>query len=251
METAVLAAAGLAHDRSFMVVDEGGVFRSQRRDRVLATVLPRVSGDGQVLTLSAQALAPLRVEIRRDGPPRDVLLFGEPFCGIDQGDDAADWFSAAVGKRSRLVRVPPDHARVTTGEVAGTSGYADSCAVLVTSESSLADLNSRIAAGGSDPLPMNRFRPNIVVADWPQPYTEDAARVIDIGAARLVFGKIAIRCAVTTVDQVTGEKSRFEPLRTLATYRRFADGVGFGAKFVVERVGTLSVGDAVTAAQWA
>ncbi|MFE6052963.1 MOSC domain-containing protein [Kitasatospora sp. NPDC056446] len=245
---AELTRAGLAHDRAFMVVDEQGVFRSQRRDPLLAAVRPAVEDDGRRLTLTAPGAEPVTVAIDTDGPRREVRLFGAPFLGIDQGDDAADWFSGVLGAHSRLVRVPPEHDRVTDGLIPGTSGYADSCAVHLLSRSSLDRFNE---LSGVAALSVDRFRPNVVVDGWAEPHTEDRARRIAVGDAELGYAKLAIRCSVTLVDQSSGAKAGPEPLRTLARYRRAAaGGVAFGSKFAVLRPGTLRVGDELAVGAW-
>jgi uncharacterized protein YcbX len=243
----VLTAAGLAHDRSFMIVGADGGFRSQRREPRLAQVRPEVGGDGDLLTLHAPGM-----EVRTEGPRSAVDLFGLPYTGIDQGEPAAEWLTALLGLPSRLVRVPPEHDRVTGGETLGTAGYADSTALLLTSLVSLDLLHARLVEQGGEPVPMNRFRPNIVVDGWDEPHAEDQARQVTIGDALLGYAKLAVRCAVTTVDQETGSRVGPEPLRTLATYRHAeGGGVTFGAKFAVLRPGKLSVGDEVLVERWA
>ncbi|RKS79811.1 hypothetical protein BZB76_1290 [Actinomadura pelletieri DSM 43383] len=246
-ETA-LTEAGPAHDRTFMVVDEGGVARTQRRDPRLAVVRPEIDEGGRRLTLRAPGVDALRVDVEVGAGRRAVEMFGTAYQGIDQGDAAARWLTGVLGKPSRLVRVPPEHDRVTDGWTPGTSGYADSCAVLFVSRASLKALNARVEGPA---IPMNRFRPNIVVDGWDRPHREDEARRIVIGNGELGFAKLAIRCAVTMVDQHTGVKSGPEPLRTLATYRRASEGgVAFGAKFAVVRPGKLAVGDEVVVTSW-
>jgi uncharacterized protein YcbX len=248
---AVLTPAGLTHDRSFMVISEGGVFRSQRRNPRLALILPEVSVDGESLTLHAPGVDVVSIAVDTSAVRRDVDLFGTVHKGIDQGDVAAGWLSDVLGARSRLVRVPPEHDRVTDGQTPGASGYADSCALHVLSRSSLDLVNRRMAERGAKPLPMNRFRPNIVVHGWDEPHVEDRARRIRVGDAELGYAKLAIRCVVTMVDQEFGAKAGPEPLRTLADYRRAAEGgVAFGAKFAVVRPGKLSVGDEVVVSSW-
>ncbi|MFI0777417.1 MOSC domain-containing protein [Streptomyces sp. NPDC021212] len=251
--TTMLTPAGLAHDRSFMVTNEDGVFRSQRRDPRLALIRPEISADGLRLALHAPAPGPDTVGIDVDisGRSREVELFGAPFRGIDQGDEAAAWLSDVLGSPSRLVRVPADHDRVTDGRTPGTSGYADSCAVHILSQSTLDLLNEQLGAHGTPRLPMERFRPNIVVGGWNSPHTEDRAHRISIGGTELGYAKLAIRCAVTMVDQQSGAKAGPEPLRTLAAYRRAAEGgVAFGTKYAVLRAGELSVGDEVHVTSW-
>lgn len=250
-DEAVLTPAGLAHDRSFMVVDEEGVYRTQRRDPRLALVRPAVTADGAYLTLTAPGIPALRLRVDTSGPRRTVDLFGTVYRGIDQGAEAAGWFSDVLGAGSRLVRVPPEHDRVTDGLTPGTSGYADSSAVHLVSRATLRLLEAELTARGARPLPVNRFRPNLVVDGWDEPHAEDRARRIRVGAVELGYTKLAIRCAVTLVDQRTGTRAGPEPLRTLAGYRRAArGGVAFGTKYAVLRTGTLCVGDEVTVTEW-
>ncbi|MGC5015204.1 MOSC domain-containing protein [Streptosporangium sp. DT93] len=240
--------AGLAHDRSFMVVDTEGVFRSQRQDPRLALIRPVVDAGGEKLALHAPGFEDTRITIDVDSPRREVELFGRRYTGIDQGDVAAEWLSSVLGSRSRLVRVPPEHDRVTDGRTPGTSGYADSDAVHVLSRATLEDLNRRVSGPA---VPMSRFRPNIVVDGWDEPHVEDRVHRLVAGEVELGYAKLAIRCAVTLVDQGSGEGAGPEPLRTLATYRRAArGGVSFGTKFAVLRTGGLAVGDVVTVPAW-
>jgi hypothetical protein len=244
---AELRPAGLAHDRSFAVVDEHGQCRTQRRAPRLVLVQPAVAEDGTRLRLRAQGLGELDIEVVTEGPRRAVSMLGTPLGGIDQGNAVAGWLSELLGSPSRLVRVPPEHDRVTDGETSGTSGYADSCAVHLVSMSSLRLLNQRLVEHASAPLPMARFRPNVVVDGWACPHAEDGAWRIAIGVAELGFAKLAARCAVTMVDPASGTKAGPEPLRSLAEYRRAGEGkVVFGAKFAVLRGGWLAVGDELT-----
>lgn len=243
---------GLAHDRTFMVIDGEGTFRSQRGTPALARIVPRISADGASLELSAPGAAPVALPVDPDGEARPVTMHGVPYTGADQGADAAEWLSEVLGVRSRLVRLPRDHHRVTSGLVPGTSGFADSTAVLMASLASLDLLNERLAGSGGHALPMERFRPNIVVGEeWPEPHTEDRVRGATVGTAELGFAKLCIRCVVTTVDQQRGVKDGPEPLRALAGYRRVDEGgVAFGAKFAVTRAGRVAVGDPVDVTVW-
>ncbi|MEU0939198.1 MOSC N-terminal beta barrel domain-containing protein [Embleya sp. NPDC005971] len=250
-DRALLTPAGLAHDRAFMVVDADGVFRSQRRDPRLAPIRPEIDAAGERLTLHRPGADPMTIDVDTTGPRRDVRLFDNAFRGIDQGDAAADWLSHALGADSRLVRVPPEHERVTDGAIPGTAGYADSSPLHVLSRTSLALLDARLAERGEAPLPMTRFRPNVVVEGWVEPHTEDRVRRCTVGEAELGYAKLAIRCAVTMVDQETGGKAGPEPLRTFAAYRRAArGGVAFGGKFAVLRPGRLAVGDELVVTEW-
>jgi uncharacterized protein YcbX len=251
VRTADVTAAGLAHDRSFMAVAPDGQFRSQRRHPVMAAIRPVVLDGGRRLTLSAPGIEDLPVDVAFDGPRHEVSTFSWQGKGVDQGADAADWFSTVLGEQSVFVGVSPDHQRVTSGETSGTAAFADGHALLVTSESSLDTLNERIASRGAEGVPMDRFRPNIVLSGWVEPHTEDRVRAMTAGTVRLGYAKLCVRCAVPTIDQETGRKDGPEPIRTLAGYRRdHQGGVTFGMKAAVTAPGQFSVGDEVIVHSW-
>ncbi|WP_328891385.1 MOSC domain-containing protein [Streptomyces sp. NBC_00316] len=251
VDRAELTGTGLVHDRTFMVVDaEDGAFRSQRTLPAMAAIRAEVLDGGNVLLLSAHDLEPLKLDVDRDGPRRAVSMFDRPLGeACDQGDAAAEWFSEALGTRSRLVRVAPGFDRDGWGETPGKVNFADAHAVLVASTASLAGLNARIEArGDADGVPMDRFRPNIVLAGSDEPHFEDRVRRMTIGSAELAYAVRAMRCNVPLVDQSTGRRAGPEPVRTLSTYRRepdYGNKVSFGAKNAVVRDGVVAVGDVV------
>jgi len=230
---AELTDRGLAHDREFMLVDGEGRFLSQRTHPRMA--LLHVSYDGEVLTVDD--LVHKAVD---EGEPREVSVHGRPCLGLDQGDDAAAYFSAFLGLDCRLVRFTGHRA---TGQGGGELAFADGYPLLITSRESLDDLNGRLA----EPLPMNRFRPNLVLEGL-GPFGEDGVKRLRVGEAEIEIIKPCGRCVLTTVDQETGVKGR-EPLATLATYRsRHHDGrrqVMFGQNAIPRVTGTLHVGDPV------
>jgi uncharacterized protein YcbX len=249
LTSAQVTPAGIAHDRTFLIVNEDGVFRTQRRHPQLALITPDLSPDGARLSLRHRDLGTIVVDVDTTGPRRPVDLHGRPFSGIDQGTTTAEWLSEAVGERCRLVRVPPEHRRTTGGHTPGTSGYADSSAVHMLSLATLGLLNERLRQNGEPAVPIDRFRPNIVI-EGGAAHVEDLVRRATIGDCELGYAKLALRCVVTTVDQESARKRGPEPLRTLAGYRRTQGGVALGAKFAVVRPGKLSVGDAVTVHEW-
>jgi uncharacterized protein YcbX len=199
----------------------------------MATVRGRVVDGG--LVLSAPGAADLTVGVADGGRVMAVDVEKWQGSGIDQGDEAAEWLSAVLDVPVRLVREPPG---VRTG--------TDPTALLITSQSSLDGLNARIRARGATPVPMNRFRPNVIVTGWADAHTEDQVAGMTVGTAEFGFGELAIRCAITMVDQLAGVRAGPEPLRTLADYRREPDGVSFGMKASVRTPGHIAVGDPVT-----
>lgn len=242
---------GPLHDRAFVVVEPDGVFLSQRVTARLAVIRVQVLHDGTKLALSAPGAGDVLVDVNTEGSPSPLWVHKWEGVGIDQGDDAGGWFSEVLGRQVRLMRAPDSLQREGSGRNPGEIRYHDSTALLVTSLSSLDDLNARILERGAEPVPMNRFRPNIVVTGWPEPHTEDDVLTMTAGSVHIGYGKRDIRCVVTTVDQLRGERSGPEPLRTLADYRREPEGgVSFGMKAAVLRPGVIHTGDEITVTEW-
>lgn len=248
LTTAELGIAGVPHDRSYVVVRaEDGKFMSQRTHPPLATIRPALVPDGDKLTVTAPGIEELVFEANDDGAREAVTVHSWQGEGTDQGDEAAQWFSDVLGEPARLLGLPPDHQRAAPGGDPGTVGFADAYPLLVTSSSSLDELNARILERGGEPVPMDRFRPNIVVNGWPTPHTEDTEGRLAIGGALIEFAKLCKRCTVPLVDQETGRRAGPEPIRTLADYRRHDGGVVFGSNYRVLNPGKIAVGDEVHA----
>lgn len=234
-------------DREWMIVNEQDAFVTQRTQPRLALIEPRL--DEAALVLAAPGMAPLAVALDSSaGPTREVGVWESRVPAHDQGDEAARWLSAFLGVPLRLVRFDPAARRAcdphyTRGSGAHTA-FADGYPLLVIGEASLADLNARLAARGAMPTPMNRFRPNVVLAGL-EPYDEDHVGTITADSVALRLVKPCTRCRVTTTDQETAEVGS-EPLPTLAAYRNLPDlgGVAFGMNaIVVAGVGSeLAVG---------
>ena len=231
---------GFRYDREFMLIRPDGAHLSQRELARLALLRP--SYDGRTLRVDAfDAVTPLAHEIATGGPLRDVTLFGRPYQGVDQGDEAAGWFSALLDADCRLVRFA---GRRTTERGGGTVAYADGYPFLVISAESLEDLNSRLEY----PVPMNRFRPSIVIEGL-GPYGEDSVDLLRVGDVEIELVVPCGRCVITTTDQNSGVRGR-EPLRTLAIYRTRRNddggrGVIFGQYGIPRTLGTIRAGDTV------
>lgn len=242
LRTAELTPTGIRHDREFMLINPAGRHLSQRELARMALLRP--SYDGEVLTVDvadpALAFAPLVHKAVDDGPVREVTVHGKPCRGIDQGDEPAGWFAALLDAECRLVRFTGHRP---TGRGGGEVAYADGYPLLLISAESLADLNSRLTDPAAGPLPMNRFRPSLVVEGLGA-YGEDAVRLLRIGETVVELVKPCARCIITTTDQGSGVRGR-EPLRTLATYRNVDRGLRFGQNGVPRALGTLNAGDPV------
>ena len=224
LESAELGATGLRHDRRWMLVDETGEFMSQRAHPRMALISTRLS-DGHLI-VSAPGMPDLEIPLHQEnGDSIDVRVWGDTNRGALVGKEADRWFGEFLTFPCRLVHKPDDDPRLVDSSFAESGdqvGFADGFAFLLISEASLEDLNDRL----EDPLPMNRFRPNFVVRGC-EPYAEDGWSRLRIGDVPFRVAEACPRCAITTVDQETGTRGK-EPLRTLATYRKFDGEVFFG-----------------------
>ena len=232
---------GLMLDRRWMLIDEDGLFISQRNQPRLALVVPSVR-DG-ALRIDAPGMPPLQLPLNpAPAVTTSVTVWASTCTAAWLGEAPARWFSQFLGSPASLVHMPDTTLRPANPVYApaGTRvSFADGYPMLLISEESLADLNRRLEM----PLPMNRFRPNLVVAGC-EPYEEDRWRSIQIGDLPLNVVKPCDRCVIPTTDQATAERGT-EPLRTLATYRTIGGKVMFGQNVVHQGRGRLRVGDAV------
>ncbi len=231
---------GIVHDRQFALVAPDGRVVTQREQPRMALIVPCVHEPE--LVVSAPEMVPLRVSPTDTGPRHDVRVWNDTCAGVDQGDEAAEWLSEFLAMPCRLVRMADAHVRpVDVEHFPGHEvGFADAYPLLLISEESLADLNDRMDA----PLPMERFRPNVVVSGTTA-YAEDGWGDIRIADLVLRVAKPCVRCAITTTDQHTAERG-VEPLRTLAGYRRSPlGGVTFGQNVTPLGTGSLRIGDPV------
>lgn len=231
---------GLSHDRRWMLVDREGVFMTQRSDTRLALFrtemaefgLRIVSPDGD------RCVAPFIPE----GEACKVQVWKSGCDAVRVSSEIDRWLSVKLEKECSLVYMPETSIRETHRDytLAGDIvGFADAFPVLVISEESLNDLNARL----DEALPMNRFRPNIVLSGT-SPFGEDGWTRMQIGSLKFRFAKTCGRCSVTATNQETGEVG-VEPLKTLAKYRLVGKSVQFGAYFVPEGDGVIRVGDTV------
>jgi uncharacterized protein len=232
LETARVTPAGFEHDREWLVVRTDGRFLTQREEPRLALIETALT-DG-TLRLQVPQQDTLEISLDMTGAEVEVTCWRDRCAAYDAGDQAAAWFSAHLGKPVRLVRFDARRKRASdmkwTRGVEALNRFSDAFPWLLISQGSLDDLNTRLP----QPLPMNRFRPNIVVGGMPA-YGEDRVHEFSTRDVRLRVVKPCVRCIVTTTDQSTGERESDEPLRTLKQYRfsREMKGVLFGQNLML------------------
>jgi uncharacterized protein len=235
--------AGLKWDRRFMVVDQAGQFLSQRSHPLLGQVRTALSGDALHIASTSQGELTLPRELDR-GALIPVRIWRDDMHALIS-DEGSSWFSALLGEAVRLVYVADAELRTVNPKHAHPGdvvGFADAYPALCASTASLEELNGRLLEG-SVPLTMERFRPNITLTGT-SPFEEDDFAVARIGNVTFRRARLCERCVVTTLDPETGEGGK-EPLRTLATYRKWDGAVWFGSNWIPEGTGSVRVGDAV------
>lgn len=233
---------GLRLDRRWMLVDENGMFITQREHPRLALV--SIIAETDQLRIHALQMHELVVPFSKNSPSTlHVTVWDDTVEAAVVSDKASLWFSNFLGTSCQLVAMTERTNRLVEQEYAfnqETVSFADAYPILLISEASLEDVNTRLPA----PVGMNRFRPNLVVRGC-TPFAEDSWKVIQIGGLRFKVVKPCARCVIPTVDPATGEKG-IEPLRTLAAFRSVNNKVLFGQNLLPANTGTLRVGDEVT-----
>ncbi|WP_219117298.1 MOSC domain-containing protein [Janthinobacterium sp. UMAB-56] len=227
LREAVLTRSGLmsehVFDREWMVVDAQGRFLTQREHPRMALIVPSI----KATTLELRAPGMLRLEIELGlphpqlAPMLEVQVWDDTVRAYDCDAVTAAWFSNAIGVPCRLVRFHPDVVRATsttwTDGVAASTMFADGYPVLIAGSASLADVNDKLRAAGRQALPMNRFRPNLVIGDIGA-FEEDYADFLQLGATKLKPVKPCSRCPIPSVDQATGVPGP-DPLDVMHGYR--------------------------------
>lgn len=240
VDAAPVVARGFEHDRRWMVVDEAGSFVTQRTEPRLALV--KVRRTASVFSLSAPGAPSLDIPIAHDDGPRlPVQVWSHAGEAVPLAAGSA-WFSAFLGRPHQLVYMAEDHRRPVDPQRARPGdivSFADAYPFLLLSRGSLDELNRRLPV----PVPIDRFRPNIVLEGCAA-FAEDAYARLTIGAVGFRGVKRCDRCSVTTVDQTTGIRGK-EPLATLASFRQEEGKVWFGMNLIHDGPGVVSVGDFV------
>jgi uncharacterized protein YcbX len=245
---------GFEHDRRWMLVNENGRFITQREAPSMACLHSSILADGfRITEIRDGAVIDLPWEIR-SSPRRQATVFADTVAVLDAPADVSAWFANKLQLPCALVFMPEDSKRSVDPTFAiGINSLSDGFPYLIVSQASLDDLNERIPSadpliGTSAHLPMDRFRPNIVIAGG-QAFQEDGWKEIMIGDAHFSLVKPCARCAIPTIDQRTSERG-MEPTRTLASYRKRVTSQGgvkveFGMNAMAVPDVTLRIGDPV------
>jgi len=233
---------GLQYDRRWMLTDENGGFLTQRVYPRMALFKQSIDDTHVTVRYKEHALQ-LPLNPVYDPSPMTVTIWDDTATAHEVNPEVSAWFSTHLEMACKLVYFPEENPRQIDLKYSPEGNHvslADAYPLLLIGQSSLDDLNQRLG----EPLPMNRFRPNLVFTGG-APYEEDTWRDFVVGTTRFVGVKPCARCVLTTVNQDTAEKGQ-EPLRTLATYRRDGNKILFGQNVLTVDLATISVGDTIT-----
>lgn len=243
LPAATLTDRGFRYDRRWMLIDENNRFLSQREVPAMAFLDAIIQEEYLLVTDKRTAdlimipYEPLTSETTM------VSVWGDNCLAQRVSDEADAWFSHHLDMSCRLVYMPDSTQRTVDEEYAHNreiTSFSDGYPLLIIGQASLDDLNGRLAS----PVPMNRFRPNIVFTGG-LPFQEDDMKQFSIGDIRFFGVKPCARCVITTIDQETGIKAK-EPLKTLSTYRAKNQKIYFGQNLLFNGSGTVNVGDMIT-----
>ncbi len=243
LKEAKVEARGFQFDRRWMLVDPQGVFLTQRKNPQMALLQVELDDKGMIVFDKRKSEGQLHIafELKSD-QEIEVEIWDDRVLAhlVDPSMDT--WFSERLGLECRLVRMPESTQRKVSPKYAvndDSVSFADGMPYLILGQESLNDLNSRL----ENPVPMDRFRPNIVFAGGPA-YAEDSWKKIRIGSVDFQVVKPCARCVLTTIDQQPGLQGK-EPLRTLAGYRTILNKVYFAQNMVALQTGTVRIGDQI------
>ena len=247
LENSIVENRGLQFDRRWMLIDEQNKFLTQREFPKMATVNVEISKDNLNVSCENRTLEiPFEPNTNETA---SVKIWSSRCRARIYENRINEWFSEVLQTNCRLVLMPEETKRKVNYFYAvhktDVVSFADAYPVLLIGENSLADLNSRLDA----PVPMNRFRPNLVVSGA-DAFAEDGWKQIRIGNVIFHIVKPCARCVITTIDQTKGEKRGTEPLKTLSSFRipkrSVKKKILFGQNLIAENVGEiLKIGDKV------
>ena len=229
---------GFSGDREMMLVSSSGKFITQRQFPQLAKVQVQIVGQEVTLYLADNSFPAITFMTISDGTLLEVEIWGDRILAIDQGDAVAYWFERFLDlpedKTCRVVKQSPAHIRLLEKKYPNDEdvslSFADNSPVMLTATASLLELNQRIIEihqQHTQAIPMNRFRPNLVI-ETIEPFVEDSWRAFQIGEVQFQVAKPCSRCIITTIERDDGTKNSLkEPLNTLGTFRQLSEKGGY------------------------
>lgn len=237
VDDAVIDMGGLKNDRRWMVVDTEGEMITQRLQSRLCLIQPEITFDG--LCLRTAGMPDLDIAIPECSTTQKVSIWKDVCNACYAGVEAEKWLTEFLGMECSLVYFPADEVRIVDqafAKAGDITAFSDGFPVLLVSQDSLDDLNQRLVA----PVPVARFRPNIVISGC-EPYAEDGWRRLEMGGVTLRIVKPCSRCVIPSIDIETAQRTG-EPIKTLSRYRRRDNKIFFGQNAVFDGIGAIQKG---------
>ncbi len=240
---AVTTARGFQYDRRWMITDDNNVFITQREVHAMALIRTAFNPDGILLYQKENPANCITIPYEiAEGESVQTTIWNDKCTAIHYNKRADEWLTEALSFKCKLLYMPDYSNRPVNPIYAKENeqvSFADGYPYLIIGENSLQDLNNRL----EEPLPMNRFRPNLVFSGG-NAFCEDNWHDINIGNIKFRALKPCMRCQITTINQENGVPSK-EPLKTLATFRQVNNNILFGMNLLAVTAGEIKVGDAI------
>lgn len=235
---------GFEFDRRWMLVDSNNCFLSQRECPQMALLQVVLSDAGLIVQHKISKEASANIPVSMESKETVTVKVWSDWCdALFVSHELDEWFSDMLSLHCRLVHMPDSSKRRVDTQYSFNqeiTSFSDAYPFLIIGQSSLDDLNARL----QQPLPMNRFRPNIVFTGG-QPFQEDIMERFSINDIEFFGVKKCARCIIPTINQDSGIKSK-EPLKTLAAYRQLENKIYFGQNLLHRGEGKITVGDQIT-----
>ncbi len=241
LTSALLTDRGFEHDRRWMLIDKENRFMTQRVYPQMALLQTLISDNELQVFEKRNELEKISLGLHpMNGEVVNVQVWDDVCEALLISEDADHWFSQKLNQNCKLVFMPAATKRRVDVDYAlqgDINGFSDAFPLLMIGQASLDDLNSKL----EKPIPMNRFRPNIVFTGG-SAFEEDTMKHFKVNGTDFYAVKPCARCVITTTDQETGIAAK-EPLKTLSTYRAANNKVYFGQNILYKKEGIIKVGD--------
>jgi uncharacterized protein YcbX len=248
LQQSEIVATGLKYDRQWMLIDDEGIFVSQRKYIKLAMLQVHIEAQTMTVEHKQDPLNTISFSLdETTGLSVPVTIWDDQSTGVEVSQKVSDWFTAYMQMSVRLVKMPAEARRLVDPRYANEDeivSYADGYPCLLISQASLDGLNQKL----EEPVRMDRFRPNFVFTGG-EAHIEDSFGSFYLGDILFSAVKPCARCVLTTIDQQTAEKGQ-EPLKTLARYRTFNQKVMFGQNLIHQGNGMIRLGDQLRVKDW-
>ena len=247
LSESIVEERGLKYDRRWMLVDNEDLFITQRLVPKMIFIEVKIEYETLIFSHNRKNIEPLKLSINK--LPEKIIkvqVWDDNCTAYEYNSEINNWFSEALNFNCKLVYMPEVSERKTSIKYYPESknvSFADGYPYLIIGEESLNFLNVKL----ENPVEMERFRPNFVFSGGTA-HDEDKWKDITIGNEKFTVVKPCARCVITTIDPVSGNKSK-EPLATLNTYRNFNNKVMFGQNVICHSNGIVKVGDSINLLQ--